>query len=215
MTARSAVRVVGGIVAVAVSAYLVWFAVSGLRDSPPDAWFYVVALALVPWILAFAIQLPDLVAPLPGESRTDSLFAPAPAALFSTGLFVCTIALAVATDSWAWGVVIVACGFVLALENFNSMGRAHRAVTGRSGEPTTERRVFAFAGRWALFLIAFVVVFGAVGHVLLGGLGLLLALALIGVGLVWSVVSVARGMSISGRPDRRGDAIRRGGRRSQ
>jgi hypothetical protein len=211
VTARSVVRVVGGVVAVSVSAYLVWFAVTGLRDSPPDAWFYVVALALVPWILAFAIQLPDLVAPLPGENRTDSLFAPAPAALFSTGLFVCTIALAVATESWAWGVVIVAAGFVLALENFNSMGRVAR----RGGEPATERQVVAFAGRWALFLIAFIVVFGAVGHVLLGSLGLLLALALIGVGLVWSIVSVARGMSISGRRDRRGDAIRRGGRRSQ
>ena len=66
--------------------------------------------------------------------------------------------------------------------------------------PPTPRRVGLFAARMAVFLIAFVFVVGSVGYVLLERTGLVLALALVGVGLVWSIVTATRGMRRSTAP---------------
>ena len=111
-----------------------------------------------------------------------------------------TIALAVAIDSRAWSVVVVAGGVVLALENFSSM-RTVRRVLARSpdeprppADPPTVREIAGYAARMILFLIALVVVLGSVGYVLFGRAGMLVSLGLIGVGVVWSFVSVTRRM---------------------
>ena len=200
MTRRSVVRIVCGLVALVWAAYIIWFSVTGLQDDPPDPWFYVVALALVPLGVGFAVQLPDLVAPRTENGRTDALFAPLPAACFSVGLFVSTIALAVAIDSRVWRVVVVASGVVLALENFSSMRTVRRVLARspdeprRSAGPPTVREIAGYAARMVLFLTALVVVLGSVGNVLFGRTGMLVALGLIGVGVVWSFVSVTRRM---------------------
>jgi hypothetical protein len=194
-TARRALVVGGGILAIAVSGYLVWVAVTGLSDDHPNAWIYVVALALVPWLLAFAVALPAVLAAQDNVGRTHALFAPLPAALFSLGLFVCTVALAVEIDSAVWSTAVVVCGAVLALENFGAMRRFHDVGARRAVERRpTPRRVGLFAARMALFLTAFVLVVGSIGEVLLGRTGLLLALGVVGVGLVWSIVTAARSM---------------------
>lgn len=200
MTARSVAQIVCGGVAVVWAAYVIWFSVTGLQDDPPDAWFYVVALALVPVGVGFAVQLPDLIAPRTENGRTDALFAPLPAACFSVGLFVSTIALAVAIDSAAWSVAVVTGGVVLALENFSSM-RTARRVLARSpdeprppADPPTVREIAGYAARMMLFLIALVVVLGSVGYVLFGRAGMLVSLGLTAVGVAWSFVSVTRRM---------------------
>jgi hypothetical protein len=94
-----------------------------------------------------------------------------------------------------WSTAVVLCGVALALENFGAMRRFHDLGARRAVEPRpTPRRVGVFAARMALFLTAFVFVVGSIGHVLLGRTGLLLALGLVGVALVWSVVTATRAM---------------------
>jgi MFS family permease len=206
VTARSVTGIVVGVVAVVWSGYLAWFAVTGLLDEPlVDAWFYVVALAVVPLFWALAVEVPQLLAARTPEERTSVLFARRTSVFTSLSMFGLVVAVAVAIGSWAWSIVLVACGGVLALQNADAMRTTREIVVRDPSEPVAtetgapSRRDMARLGaRILLFLISIAVVAGSVGYAFFGRPGALVALGLVGVTAAWGSVTVAR-------------AVRRGG----